>query len=311
MLGKKVENISVKKGQSVKDLIDQFKLSGGFTSKKLAAASEIFDEMQADKQCVKFLSFPADIISTGARGVIKDMVKNKLVDVIITTCGMLDHDLARIWKDYYAGDEKEDDAKLRESKINRLYNIFIPDESYGFILEEKVGAILKKAAAEKKEYSTSELIAFVGEAIKDEKTAEDSITYWAWKNKIPIVVPGITDGSFGSQIWMHTQTDNSFKINLFPDENLLSDIVFKAKKSGALMLGGGISKHHTIWWNQFRKGLDYAVYVTTAVDWDGSLSGARLEEAISWGKIKPKAKQITVEGDVTVLLPLIYSYYLK
>ncbi len=311
MLGKKVENISIKKGQSVKDLIDQFRLSGGFTSKKLAIASEIFNEMQAEKDCVKFLSFPADIISTGARGVIKDLVKNKLVDVIITTCGMLDHDLARVWKDYYAGDEKADDAKLREGKINRLYNIFIPDESYGFILEEKVGAILKNAASVKKEYSTSELIAFVGESLKDEKSAEDSITYWAWKNKIPIVVPGITDGSFGSQIWMHTQTDSNFKINLFSDENLLSDIVFKAKKSGALMLGGGISKHHTIWWNQFRKGLDYAVYITTAVDWDGSLSGARLEEAISWGKIKPKAKQITVEGDVTVLLPLIYSYYLN
>ncbi len=75
------------------------------------------------------------------------------------------------------------------------------------------------------------------------------------------------------------------------------------------MLGGGISKHHTIWWNQFKNGLDYAIYMTTAVEWDGSLSGARLEEAISWGKVKPKAQQITVEGDVTVLLPLLYGAY--
>ncbi|MEM4141489.1 MAG: deoxyhypusine synthase family protein, partial [Thermoplasmata archaeon] len=82
------------------------------------------------------------------------------------------------------------------------------------------------------------------------------------------------------------------------------------KKTGALMIGGGISKHHTIWWNQFKGGLDYAIYITTAVEYDGSLSGARTREAISWGKIKQKAKHITVEGDATVLLPIIVSMIL-
>ena len=71
------------------------------------------------------------------------------------------------------------------------------------------------------------------------------------------------------------------------------------------MIGGGISKHHVIWWNQFRNGLDYAVQVTTAPEWDGSLSGARVREAVSWGKVKPEARRVTVEGDATVLLPLL------
>lgn len=102
--------------------------------------------------------------------------------------------------------------------------------------------------------------------------------------------------------------NRDFKINIFQDEHLLSDIMFTSKKTGALMIGGGISKHHTIWWNQFRGGLDYAIYITTAVEYDGSLSGARTREAISWGKIKPRANHITVEGDATVLLPLIVSY---
>jgi len=79
----------------------------------------------------------------------------------------------------------------------------------------------------------------------------------------------------------------------------------EANSTGAIMVGGGISKHHTIWWNQFRDGLDYAVQVTTAPEWDGSLSGARVREAVSWGKVQPKARRITVEGDATVLLPLI------
>ena len=71
------------------------------------------------------------------------------------------------------------------------------------------------------------------------------------------------------------------------------------------MIGGGISKHHVIWWNQFRDGLDYAVQVTTAPEGDGSLSGARVSEAVSWGKVKPEARRVTVEGDATVLLPLL------
>jgi deoxyhypusine synthase len=310
MLGKKVENIEIKKGETVSDLLKKFGEAGGFTARKLSDSIEIFRAMQEDVECVKFLSFPADIISTGTRGIIKDLVKNKLVDVIITTAGTMDHDLARLWKDYYAGTEVADDAKLKEEGINRLYNIFIPNDSYGLVLEDKLIPIIRKAAEKKKEYSTSELIAFIGEEIKDEQNAEESITYWAWKNGIPIVIPGFTDGSFGAQIWMHSQKDRSFVVNPIADENLLSDIIFKAKKSGALMLGGGISKHHVIWWNQYRSGLDYAIYMTTAVEWDGSLSGAKLEEAVSWGKIKPKAKFINVQGDVTILLPLLYAGYL-
>jgi len=73
------------------------------------------------------------------------------------------------------------------------------------------------------------------------------------------------------------------------------------------MLGGGISKHHTIWWNQFRDGLDCAVYITTASEHDGSLSGARIREAVSWGKVKKNARYITVEGDATMLLPFLMS----
>ncbi len=310
MLGKPVKNIEVNKGLSVSNLMKQFGLAGGFTAKKLADAADIFREMEGDKECLKFLSFPADMISTGTRGVIKDLIKNKLADVVITTCGMMDHDLARVWKDYYAGTASANDAELRKAGINRLYNVFIPNSSYGTILEDKLIPILREAAKTKKEYSTSELVAFIGESIKDEPNAEESIAYWAWKNGIPVVIPGFTDGSFGAQIWLYSQKDKEFRVNPVADENMLADLVFKAKKSGALMLGGGISKHHVIWWSQFKSGLDYAIYMTTAVDWDGSLSGAKLEEAVSWGKIKPKAKYINVEGDVTVLLPLLYGAYL-
>jgi len=303
-----IKNISIKENQSVKDLVDQFEESGGFSAKMFADGAKIFKQMVNDNECTKFFSFPACIVATGTRGVIKDMVKNKMVDVIITTCGTLDHDLARIWKDYYKGTFLTDDRKLHKEGINRLGNVFVPNESYGIILEEKMKPILQRIYEQKKEWNTRDLIWAFGEAIKNEPNAEESIIYWAWKNKIPIFVPGITDGSFGNQLWLFWQMHKDFKINLLEDEHALSDIVYSAKKTGALMIGGGISKHHVIWWNQFRDGLDYAVQITTAVEWDGSLSGARVREAISWGKVREDAKQVTVPGDATILLPLLYSY---
>jgi len=302
-----VKDIKIEKEITVRKLVNQFSEAGGFTAKMFADGVNIFRDMQEDKDCTKFFSFPACICSTGTRGVIKDMIKNKKVDVVITTCGTLDHDLARIWKDYYKGTFNADDKELHKKGINRLGNVFVPNDSYGIILEQRCKEILEKLYAEKKEWNTRDLVWAFGEAIKDEPKAEESIIYWAWKNKIPVFIPGPTDGSWGSQLWMFWQTHKDFKLNLFEDEHALSDIVFDAKKSGALMLGGGISKHHVIWWNQFREGLDYAVQISTAPEWDGSLSGARVKEAVSWGKVREDAKYVTIPGDATILLPLLYS----
>ena len=285
--------------------------AGGFGAKNLARGYNILLDSLQDPECFNFLSFPACICATGTRGVIREMVKRRLCDGIITTCGMLDHDLARTWKHYYHGEFIADEVKLHRQGINRLGNIYVPNDSYGIVLERKMQPIIKNLYKKQKEFSTREIIYEFGKALEGEKNAQNSIIYWAYKNNIPIFVPGITDGAFGSQLWMFTQEHHDFKINLFKDEQDLSDIVFKAKRTGALMLGGGISKHHVIWWNQYKDGLDYAVYITTAMEQDGSLSGARMREAVSWGKVKEKGQYVTVDGDVTILLPLLAKALLE
>lgn len=306
MSRKKVVDYRIDKGTSLAELVEQYYESGGFVSKKIGLASNILSKM-FDEDCINFLSFPACIISTGTRGVIKDAVKNELFDVLITTCGTLDHDLARVWDDYYHGSFAADDADLHRQGVNRLGNIFIPNSSYGEVLEKKMQPMLEEIVDEcGPVFSTREIIHEFGKRIDD----EDSILYWAAKNDIPIYVPGITDGAFGSQLWMYWQNNKDFSIDLMKDEQELADVVFPADKTGALMIGGGISKHHTIWWNQYRDGLDYTVYITTAVEYDGSLSGARVKEAVSWGKVREDADFITVEGDATVLLPLVLGRFL-
>lgn len=302
---KPVKDYNISRKMNADELTRQMRDSGGFGAKDLGTAVDILETMMKS-DCTRFLSFPANIISTGTRGIIRDMVKEKMFSALVTTCGTLDHDLARIWKDYYHGSFHADDAKLYEKNIHRLGNVFVPMESYGKILEKKLQPIFSDIYKKKKHLSTSELISEVGKRL-DGKKAEDSIIYWAAKNKIPVFVPGITDGAFGSQLWLYWQDHKDFIIDILQDEQQLSNIVYDAKDTGALIIGGGISKHHVIWHNQFIGGLKYAVYITTASEYDGSLSGARVSEAISWGKVKKNATTTNVICDVTIALPIIYA----
>jgi deoxyhypusine synthase len=296
-----VEDYTFSKVMSVDELVMQMEKAWGFTAGKLAVGVKILERMNTEKGCVKFLSFTGNLVATGTRGAIRELVKRKLVDVVITTCGALDHDIARCWKKYYKGSFVMNDAKLREAGVNRLGNVLVPNDSYGVIIEKKMRIVLEGLWTERvKEVSSSQFCKEIGQRICN----ETSILYWAAKNSIPVYVPGITDGAVGYQTWLFSQ-DHDFRVNLLKDSGQLSDIVFNAKKAGALLVGGGISKHHTLWWNQFRDGLDYAVYVSTADEWDGSLSGARPTEAVSWGKISEKAKRIMIEGDASLILPIM------
>ena len=304
--GKPIQDISITKESSLEKIFEQMSKSGGFESRNLADGLDILTVMMKDNDCQKFLSFVGAIISTGLRGIIKDMIKNKWFNTVITTCGALDHDIARHFSNYNEGSFTLDDVMLAEKNIHRLGNVLVPMDSYGPLIEEKMQSFLEEYSKGTREMSTEDVCKMIGDHL-----GEDSFLYWASKNKIKVIVPGIMDGAVGSQIWMFTQKHADFKLNITKDADTLSGLIFKAKKSGALMLGGGISKHHTLWWNQYRDGLDFAVYITTAQEFDGSLSGALVREAISWGKVTQNAKQTTIHAEITTVLPFLYSVLLS
>ena len=303
-----VRDIDLSSIKTFSDLCESLISAGGFMGKNLGLAVRIVKDMITDEDCTVFMSFTGNTVATGLRGVYKTMVEKRLVDVIITTVGTLDHDIARSWRTYYQGDFFEDDTRLLKNGFHRLGNIIIPFENYGEIIEEKVRKVLERIYNDgTREISTYELCWLLGK----EAVSEDSILYWAYKNKVPIIIPGPLDGAVGSQLWFFQQIHRDFRLNVFKDEELLSNIVFEAKKTGAIIIGGGISKHHLLWWNQFRGGLDYAIQISTAIEYDGSLSGARLDEAISWKKISDKSIRVNVIADATIALPLIMRAVLE
>ncbi len=303
-LEERVEDYTLEGRVSCGDLLAQMGRAGGFTAPKLADALGILKEAIGLEDCTTFLSFPAALMATGCRGIFREMVRRGFVDAIITTCGTVDHDLVRVRHPYYHGDFNMDDAALHKEGIYRLGNVLVPSESYGKGLERELAPFFQALWDEdRKGLSTVELLHLAGKRLGD----DSSLLYWCSKKGVPLVVPAITDGAFGYQLWSFWQEHQEFIVNVLADESLLADLVFSSQKTAALVVGGGVSKHHVLWWNQFKDGLDYAVYITTAVEYDGSLSGARIREAVSWGKVKESAKRVTVEGDASLLLPLLYA----
>lgn len=297
----RISDVRLWRGIKVSDLVKVYREIHGFTASSLYEASEILKEgiKEAD---LKFLSFTGNLVATGLRGLLAQLLDEGFFNVIITTCGALDHDIAKaLGGNYMKGFFEADDSELEKVGVHRLGNVFIPKDSYGPLIESFVRELVYKASSIKEEWGVRELLTLAGETLSKDP---NSIIGVARKRGVPIYVPGVVDGAFGTQLFIFSQFTR-FKLNLLKDMKELSDLVFQSRKSLALILGGGISKHHTIWWNQFKNGLDYAVYLTTAVEWDGSLSGARSREAISWGKIKPDAKHVTVYGEISILLPIL------
>ena len=253
-----VKDIHINSKTSIEDLISQFGEAGGFVASKISTATSIMKNMQQES-CTKFLSFPADIMATGTRGLIRQLVENDMVDVIVTTCGTLDHDIARILADYYHGDFAMDDQQLREEGVNRLGNVLVPDDSYGIPIENWMQPILEELYAKESRWVPWKIWHELGLRLASESNGSESLLAVCAKKNIKVIVPGPTDGAVGSQLWLFWQSNKDFTLDILAEEHELSDIVHEAKSTGALMVGGGISKHHTIWWNQFRDGLDLSL----------------------------------------------------
>lgn len=287
---------------NVLDIIQSMK-NIGFQATHLGQALDVLRKIKQDKARV-FLSFTSNMVSSGLREIFAQLVKEKLVDVIITSVGSIEEDMMKSKKPFLLGNFNASDIDLHRKGINRIGNIFVPSDRYE-LFEDMIIPIFQKFDDLQKKtgkmVSPSELIHEIGLTLKD----ENSILYWASKNNIPVFCPGITDGALGLQVYFFKHAHKEFGIDVTGDMKKLADLTLEANKTAGIILGGGIAKHHLIGVNILRQGLDYAIYVSTGIEGDGSLSGARPKEAKSWSKIKEDANNVCVEGDATIIFPLL------
>ncbi|MCK4438522.1 deoxyhypusine synthase family protein, partial [Candidatus Bathyarchaeota archaeon] len=242
--------------------------------------------------------------------IFRDLIRDGYVDAVVTNGANMVHDLVEaMGRGHLVGTVNVDDEELYEEGYNRAYDIFI--ESQAFVdLEGFIGGILDDIPEERRTgIAFHEFIREVGLRLRD----EESVIYTAAKRNVPIFSPGFLDSMLGIPLWMYSKREK-LKFDPLKDFDLLADMVYDAKKSGAIILGGGTPKHHAQYVHTLRDGLDAAVQISTARVEDGSLSGAPLRESITWGKLKAgslESKTSTIFGDVTVVFPLIVAAALE
>lgn len=302
--GESIKGYDFNNGVDYKKIVESFK-NCGFQASHLARAIDITNKMINEKATI-FLGYTSNMVSSGLREIIRYLVENKKINIIVTTAGGIEEDIIKCLGEFKLGDFRAEGSKLRERGINRIGNIFAGNELY-VKFEQFMSKVLDEVYVEQKKIGkiicASDLVWKLGEKINN----KESICYWAWKNKIPIYCPALQDGALGDNIYFSQFKHTEFKIDIVEDIRRLNDSTIGLKKSGAVILGAGVVKHAILNANMLRNGLDYAVYINTAQEYDGSDAGALPEEAISWGKILPNAESVKVFADATIVFPLLVA----
>lgn len=301
--GTEIHGPDFNKEQDIQSLIESYK-GMGFQASNLYGAVELIKEMRKNHATI-YLAYTSGIISSGLRDIVRFLVEKKFVDVLVTTTGGIEEDLIKCLKPFVLGQFNADGKTLREKGINRIGNIFVPNDRY-VRFEDWVNPVLEKIFKEQKKITPSELIKKLGKEIN----CKESVYYWAQKNNIPVFTPAPLDGSLGDMIYFFKQKHPNFELEVSEDLKKLIDFTLQQEKTGLIVLGAGTIKHAVCNANLFRDGADYAVYINAAQEFDGSDAGATPDEAVSWGKIKGKKEKdnvVKVYSDATLVFPLIVA----
>ena len=297
----KVNPINVTNDMKIIDLINQFDSSGVLGAGRVSRACNILADMIQDEDMNVFMSLGGPLIPGGMRNIVTNMINEGHVDLIVSSGANITHDLVEAFGGSHYRHEGRDDEDLNADGIGRIADINVGADDFT-IFETEIIKIFEKIASEKKNISIQELLFEIGLLIDD----ENSFLAAAARNNVPIFAPGLIDSMMGLQLWIFNQ-DHDFVVDAVADMHYLSDIVFESEKVGAVLLGGGLTKHYTLASNVIKGGLDSAIQITMDRPEAGSLGGAPLEEAKSWAKAKCGSNLASVVGDVTVIFPLIYA----
>jgi deoxyhypusine synthase len=302
--GLSIRGYDFNQGVNYDKLIDSFS-SIGIQASNFSKAISIINEM-IDSNSFIYLAYTSNLVSSGLRDIFRYLAENKKVNVIVTTAGGIEEDIIKCLGNFILGDFNLSGKELRKKGINRVGNILIPNARY-CSFEDFVMPILTELYEIQKKtgkvFTPSEIAWELGKKINN----KESICYQCYINKIPLFCPAITDGSFGDMVYFFKSKNPDFKIDLAEDIWRMNNTSIGREKTGLIVLGEGIIKHHVCNANLFRNGANYAVYINTAQEFDASDSGASPEEAVAWGKIAIGASRVKVHGDASMLFPLIVA----
>jgi len=298
---KKVKHLKITKGMKVDELVRKMKEVGVMGAGRLGRSVDILEKMIKDKDCKVFLGQAGALVPGGMREILADILRNKFIDVFVTTGATLTHDLGEALGFYHeVGDSNADDKELHKQGKDRMWDSLMQNEVY-----EKMEDFFDENWEEfSKAKKINELIWLIGSKLED----KNSILRIAYENKIPIFCPALADSGIGLIIYGGKMKGKDIKIDAFEDMRDIMDIAWTSKKAGVFYLGGGVPKNFIQQAMQLApRSASLGVQMTTDRAEFGGSSGASLKEGISWGKMDSEGEFVDVFLDSTVGLPLIYA----
>jgi len=309
-----VEHVRVRGNSKVSDLVGSFKNSS-IQARNIYKCANVFRKMLEDKsQPTIYLGLAGPLIAAGLRDIIRNMIKLKMVDIVVSTGAIIYQDIyqARGFK-HYIGDPDADDRILDKLYIDRIYDTYVDDEKF-WDTDNWIGRVADEMKPGN--YSSREFINELGSRLKD----ENSITRTAYNCGIPIFCPALNDSSIGIGLTGHYHRCRKNKlpgvhIDSIQDNYEITQTIVNSKKTAAIYIAGGVPKNYIndavvmgYIFNKDTGGHSYAFQLTTDVPHWGGLSGSTLKEATSWGKINNDASCAMAFVEPSVSLPLVYSY---
>lgn len=271
-----------------------------FGAGRLADAVDIYHEMLSNGS-TSFFGLAGAMVPAGMRCIVADLIKDGYIDVLVTTGANMVHEIVEsLGLHHYKGTEQTDDVGLKDQEINRIYDVFLPEQHF-VDFEEFMQSIFEQM--EGKVISIREMLNVIGNNIED----KNSILRTAADMNIPVYCPAIQDSMIGLQAWLYTQM-HKLQVDAFADMREIIDICYESTNPGALLVGGGVPKNY-IFQSMLitHQEFEYAIQLTMDTPQTGGLSGATLDEARSWGKISENARSVTVHSDATITLPLMVA----
>lgn len=303
----KVNHVDPTGIKDVNDFLKSMEKVGVLGAGRLGRATEIIKRMFDDTDCFTFLSMSGPMVPGGLRNIVRHLVERGFIQAIVTSGANIVHDLVEAYGgSHFRVPSTKSDSELREAGMGRIADIFVYEKDFE-LFEKSIYNFLDALPKEKMTtLAPSEFLAELGKTIDD----KGSIVKQSAIHNVPIFSPGLMDSMLGFHLYTYSTTKN-LVLDFVKDLRILGEIVTEQKKTGAIMLGGGLTKHFTMGSTILRGGLDMAVQITLDRPEGGSLSGAPLVEGVSWQKVQIEANFETVIGDATILFPLIVLPYLQ
>jgi deoxyhypusine synthase len=296
-----VSHIKLTKRMSLSSIARQMEAVQVLGPGRFGKAVTILGGLFRDDECVKLISLAGPIVPGGLRTIIADLIDDGLLNGVVTTGANVTHDiLESLGHRHIAGTELADDSKLKRQGLSRIYDLLVTQKAIEHLEKATHRMLNRIPEARRRNIASYELLWEFGKQIADRR----SILHTAQRREVPIFCPGIFDSMLGLNLWTYSRLKPLF-INPFKDFSRLVDLTYERKRVGAIILGGGMPKHHVLIANSYRGGVDAAIQITLDRPEGGGASGAPLEEAISWGKIKTPNRLVTIVGDATVIFPLL------